>query len=141
MLAKSTMVLGKLCLILACTASHAQSWNGPTNRAWIRDDSLLGFAYNISKHFTTRLNKEDSALHTQAVYHALENLENGELVEWYNDRSDSQGKARIVYTWQGSGNICRRVFSWVKFGDNARNFEDTACYNVDTKTWRFVDKY
>lgn len=141
MLVKSMMVLGKLSLILAFTNSYAQSWVAPTNQTWIRSESLVGFAYNISRHFTTKLSKEDMALHTQAVFHALENLENGELVEWYNDRSDSQGKARIVYTWQGSGNICRRVHSWVRFRENAKNFEDTACYNVDIKSWKFVDKY
>lgn len=138
---KNMMVLGKLCLILVSTNSYAQSWISPINQNWSRSETFLGFAYNISKHFSTRLSKEDSALHTQAVYHALENLDNGELVQWYNDRSDSHGRVRIVYTWQGSGNICRRVFSWVRFAENARNFEDTACYNMNTKTWNFVDKY
>ncbi len=84
---------------------------------------------------------EDQAMHTQAVYHALNNLENGELVEWFNDRTDAQGKARIVYTWPANGNICRRVHSWVRLGADEKSFEDTACLYANTNVWKFVDKY
>jgi surface antigen len=80
-------------------------------------------------------------MHTQSVYHALNNLENGELVEWFNHRTDAQGKTRIVYTYPGSGNICRRVHSWVRFGADEKSFQDTACYNNTTNSWNFIDKY
>jgi surface antigen len=138
---KSLMVLGKLCLILACSNSYAQSWSGPVNRDRIKNDSFLAFAYNMSIFYGSRLGKFDNAMHTQAVYHALNSLDNGESVEWYNDRNNSHGKARIVYTIPGGGTICRRIHSWVQIGNSSNNFEDTACYNNNTNTWTFVDKY
>lgn len=138
---KNMMVLGKLCLILVCTNSYAQSWETPVYQNWQRTDSIVGFAFNVTKWFTKRLKPEDQAMHSQSVYHALNNLENGEVVEWFNHRTDAQGKARIVYTYPGSGNICRRIHSWVRFGADEKSFQDTACYNNTTNTWIFIDKY
>jgi len=92
---------------------------------------------NLSRYFGTQLKPQDRELHRQAVYHALNNLENGEAVEWFNDRTDAQGKARIVMTTPANGGYCRRVHSWVRLGADQRAFEDTACYNVTTKTWNF----
>lgn len=143
MLAKNMMVLGKLCLILVCTSNIAlaQSWQGPVYNNIRNADSLIGFTINITKWFTKRLKPEDQAMHSQSVYHALNNLENGETVEWFNDRTDAQGRSRIVYTWPANGNICRRVHSWVRFGADEKSFQDTACYNTATNSWNFIDKY
>lgn len=138
---KSLMALGKLCLILACTNSSAQSFLGPTNNSWAPNDSIISIAYNMVRYFESRLNKPDAAMHTQAVYHALNNMENGQVAEWRNERSNSWGQAKIVYTWPGNGNVCRRVYSLVQTEQYVKNFEDTACYNNNTNSWRFVDKY
>ena len=73
---KNIMVLGKLFLILACTNSYAQSWSGPMNQDRVKNDGFLAFAYNMSIYYGSRLGKMDNALHTQAVYHAINNLEN-----------------------------------------------------------------
>ena len=106
------MVLGKLCLILVCTNSYAQSWETPVYQNWQRTDSIVGFAFNVTKWFTKRLKPEDQAMHSQSVY-----------------------------TYPGSGNICRRIHSWVRFGADEKSFQDTACYNNTTNTWIFIDKY
>ena len=134
-------VLGKLFLILACTSSFAQSWEGPQYRDWQRNDGVLGFAYNMNRYFATKLSKQDAAVHSRAVYFALSNLETGEIAEWFNDNAGSHGKAKIIATWTGSGDICRRVYSYVSAGKSSGTYEDTACYNSNTKTWNFVDKY
>lgn len=139
---KNMMVLGKLCLILVCSNKvYAQSWDTPIYDNFKRSDNIVGLVFNITKYFSTRLKQEDQALHSQSVYHALNNLENGEVVEWFNHRTDAQGKARIVYTYPGNGNICRRVHSWVRYGVDQKSFQDTACYNNTSNTWIFIDKY
>lgn len=137
MLVKNMMVLGKLFLILVCTNSYAQSWESPINQRWHPNESSVQILINLSKYFSTQLKPQDKELHRQAVYHALNNLENGEMVEWFNDRTDAQGKARIVMTIPANGSYCRRVHSWIRLGSEERAFEDTACYNVTTKTWNF----
>ena len=45
---KNMMVLGKLCLILVCSNSYAQSWQTPVYNNWNSGDSLFGFAYNMT---------------------------------------------------------------------------------------------
>jgi len=134
------MAIGKLCLILVCTNSHAQSWESPVNDRWLPSDNAISFMINMSKWFGTQLKPQDRELHRHAVYHALNNLENGEVVEWFNDRTDAQGKARIVMTTPANGSYCRRIHSWVRLGADQRSFEDTACYNVTTKSWNFTNK-
>jgi surface antigen len=134
------MAIGKLCLILVCTNSHAQSWESPVNDRWLPSDNAISFMINMSKWFSTQLKPQDRELHRHAVYHALNNLENGEAVEWFNDRTDAQGKARIVMTTPANGSYCRRIHSWVRLGADQRSFEDTACYNVTTKSWNFTNK-
>lgn len=131
------MVLGKLFLILVCTNSYAQSWESPINQRWHPNESSVQILINLSRYFSTQLKPQDKELHRHAVYHALNNLENGEVAEWFNDRTDAQGKVRIVMTTPANGSYCRRVHSWVRLGSEDRAFEDTACYNVTTKTWNF----
>ncbi len=135
------MVLGKLCLILACSVSHAQSWQSSTYKGWYQHDGVAGFVYNLSRHFAAKLDRQDAAFHSRAVYFALTNSETGELIEWYNDQNYSHGKVKIIATWTGNGDICRRVYSYVIANRHNHTYEDTACYNNTSKTWNFVDKY
>lgn len=139
---KNMMVIGKLFLILVCSNNvFAQSWETPIYNNWKRNDSIFGLVFNLTKYFSRSLKPEDQAMHSQTVFHALNNLENGEMVEWFNHRTDAQGMAKIVYTYPGSGDICRRVHSYVRYGADEKSFQDTACYNSTSKAWVFIDKY
>jgi surface antigen len=135
------MVLGKLFLILSLNTAQAQSWSSPAFTGWANPTDSASIVFNMAKWFSASLSKEDKMRHQQAVYHALNNLENGELVEWFNNATDSQGKVQISYTWPAGGTICRRVYSFVRKDTNARSYQDTACMDNNQKTWTFVDKY
>ena len=137
---KNLMVLGKLCLILVCSNSYAQSWEGSSHRDWSRSDNLLGLGYNVARYFSAKLDKLDVAYHSRAVIFALNNVDTGDVVEWYNDQNASHGKVRISATWTGSGNTCRQVQSYVITGRNSFTYSDRACYNSNINTWIFVDK-
>lgn len=140
MLAKKWMALTKLCLILACSSSLAQSWDYPRPRQ-VPGDSVFGFTYHMSRLLESRMSKIDLQYHSLAAYHALNNAENGELVEWFNDKDNSLGKIRVVYTWPSSDGWCRRLHSWVNSQRTVFTYEDTACYNTTRNTWNFIDKY
>lgn len=128
------MALGKLCLLLAVNTANAQGWANPSFES-------RGFMSTMSRMFGASLSNEDISLHKQAVYHALNNADNGETVVWYNDRSDSEGKAMIAWTYPSNGGSCRRVYSYVRIKSNAMSYQDTACLDNNRKTWTFVDKY
>lgn len=139
---KNMMVLTKLCLILVCSNNaFAESFSSVSCTKQVATVSATDFLFNMSRCMKTRLKDEDHKLHNQAIHFALNNADNGELVEWINERTDAQGKARIVYTWMGSGNVCRRVHSWVRYGIDEKTYEDTACQDPGKQTWQFVDKY
>ena len=133
-------VLGKFCLILICNSSQAQSWqNGYTG--WTQSRSIGDFVYGMNKHLSDGLDRSDTVAHTKAVYFALNNLQTGEVAEWYNDTNSSHGKAQIKMTWTASGEVCRMIYSYVITRRNSFTYEDKACYNNARHTWNFVDKY
>jgi len=132
-------VLGKCCLVLACSTSQAQwgsSYKGYTNGA-----TFGAFVYALGKHLEASLDKEDSSYHAKTIYFALNNLETGEVAEWFNDNKGSHGKAQIKMTWTANGNVCRLVYSYVLTMKHNFTYEDKACYNNTTNAWNFVDKY
>jgi surface antigen len=122
-LVKSLMVLGNLCLF---SNVNAQSWE---------KTSMVGILIN------SHVSAQDTVLHGQAVYHALNNLENGEVVEWYNDARGSHGKAFVVVTYPARAGQCRRVYSYMRINRNSYSYTDTACLDNNRRTWTFVDKY
>jgi surface antigen len=141
MLAKNLTALGKLCLILLVSGSaHAQSWSQPLFSDWQKNDSIVGIVYNASKWYSTRLDKTDSLYHSQAVYHALNNAENGQTVEWFNDYEGSHGKVLIAMTWPANGDICRRIHHYVSKDRTEKSWGETACMNNNTHQWVFQNK-
>jgi surface antigen len=95
----------------------------------------------MNKHLSDGLDRSDTVAHTKAVYFALNNLQTGEVAEWYNDANSSHGKAQIKMTWTASGEVCRMIYSYVITRRNSFTYEDKACYNNARHTWNFVDKY
>jgi len=141
MLAKNTTALGKFCLILAVSANcYAQSWNRPLFEEWQRNDNIVGVIYNSAKWFGSRLSADDNVYHSQAVFHALNNADNGQEVQWYSERSPSQGRVKIVYTWLASGSTCRRLQHYIRTESNQRSWAETACMNANDARWVFTDK-
>lgn len=121
--------------------AFAQNWQSPAFDSWADSRTGAGIAFNIAKWFSASLSKDDLATHRSAVHTALNNLDNGELIEWRNDRSNTEGKVQIAYTWPNNGLVCRRIYSWVRVKNDSRGYEDTACLDNNQRTWTFVDKY
>ena len=141
MLAKNLTGLGKLFLILAVSGNvYAQSWTQSLNTDWQYNGGVVGFVYNSAKWFGSRLSQGDQVYHTQAVYHALDNADNGESVDWYNDYEGSMGKVMIAASWPANGDICRRIHHYIRTKNNSKSWGDTACLNANSKRWVFTDK-
>lgn len=128
----------KLSLILASTSVSAQSWDNPHHNPFA--GTTGGTAWFLGRIFETKMDKEDQAYHSQAVYHALNNAVEGQDVTWFNDRAGSQGLVRVVFTHPSPGGWCRRIHSMVVFKQINKTYEDTACYNTHTKTWSWIYK-
>jgi len=143
MLAKSMMVLGKFLTVVLLTSGvvHAESWNKPLYQNELSDNTTTpNIIFNVYRSIFSSLNKEDSLKHKQAVYLALNRLENGEVARWASNDGYHAGQASVMVTAMLSGRLCRRVYSVITLDTDQRSFEEWACYNNNTGTWNFTDK-
>jgi surface antigen len=142
MLAKSLTVIGKLFLILVISASaHAQSWDKPRPNELQSNYTLMGMIWNFTLYHVAMLEPDDSNHHTLAVYHALDNAENDQIVEWFNERTESSGKVQVLMTWPTSGMICRRISHNIRIKNKEKDYQETACRpRTNNSRWVFADK-
>lgn len=92
---------------------------------------------NLFKSWDGSLSKENRAKHTGAVIYALENAEEGQIVEWYSPDEETSGKIKVLYTYMVQGGHCRRIVSLVKKGEKSREYEETGCRTIDDQFWTF----
>ena len=139
---KSLIILSSILLLSACGTTGTYN-NSKSTYASVHDDyqSVNGsvvMAVNYLKWSSNRMNKFDRKRQEQAVFFALDNLQNGEVTNWYNGDTGAQGKVRVAMTYpQGSG-YCRVLHSEIYYNGKARNFQETACINAVDNSWRFV---
>lgn len=138
MLVKSLMVLGFTSIQI--NSVNAGSWDKPVYQEQIPSYTTPAIIYNAYRNLFSRLNTEDSRKHRQAVYFALNNLDNGEDIVWYSDDGYRSGTVEVVQTTIKNGEVCRRLFSTVMLKSDQRTFEEWACYKNTTNTWNFSDK-
>ena len=127
----------RLCIFLTTSNyAYAQSWTKPMFRDWQQESGVVGLLYNAIQWHNTKLSGYEQDLHTSAVLLALNQAENGEIVEWRSNRSDSSGKVRINVTY----NNCRRFEHYILAGGRENSWPETACLNTNTNQWVFSDK-
>ena len=143
MLAKSLTVLGKLltaAVLINSTAVNAQSWDRPLYQYQYSVSSSIEIIFGSVRVMFSGLNSEDKKQHQQAVYHALNMLDNGEVVSWHSQDRSRNGHVQIMATTTKNGDICRRIYSIVSTERNQRAFEEWACFKNSNNAWIFSDK-
>lgn len=125
------MVVGKLLMVGALTV-------GSVAHAQVRMSESMYMLFNAIVKMTDGLTTDDRRKYEQAVYTALNNLDNGEVVKWYSDSSYNHGAVEIVATARLSGNLCRRLYTTVVTQKDSKNEDRWACYNNSTGLWEFT---
>lgn len=122
--------------------STAQAQVGVQNSITIgiRAESALGIIVSWLQQRQYHLKQEDLDRHSQSVYFALSNLDNGQEVKWFNNQNNTAGAVQVAYSYPTGGGHCRRIYSIVNTSGKERTFEDTACYNIATNSWKFLNK-
>lgn len=147
---KDLTVFGKS-LILAIiginlTACANQNFYGsyssqlPAVQSYKPGAGLYGVVYNLAQYNFYSLNAEEKEKQQEAVFFALNNLDNGQLVEWYHTDRDSYGQVRPVQSYPSGGGYCRTIHSLISVNNNERSFTETACKGSGHKGWRFIRK-
>jgi surface antigen len=130
--AKSLTAVGKLFLITALTISTAQA-------VTVYDGSgqPKGFVGLFADMFNP-LSSEDRRMHTQAILVALNQTQNGEIVEWVGPVSGAGGQVRVVYTYNVGDGFCRVFQSHVVNNGDVSQYQQTACVHYNDQGWTFL---
>ena len=150
MFAKNLMVRGRLLVTLiisltflsACGTTNfknsSYSQSASITEYYSPANSTVAVALNAVKWKTGMLSDYDYNLQKDAVFFALQNLQNGEVTRWYNGNTGAHGAVQVAMTYpQGSG-YCRVLMSQIVYKGKQRDFKETACINSVDNTWRFV---
>jgi surface antigen len=137
--ARSLMVVGKLFLSTVLVSSLAHAENLPASvtghaQAYDRDGALRGLFSNRS------LPREDQRTHIQAILMALNNTQNGEIVEWSNPYTDNNGQVRVVYTFNTGAGFCRVFQTLLQINGDVLQYQETGCYLMGKNSWEFYNK-
>jgi len=115
----------------------SHSVNSSANNSYQPTRSSVDIVSNFLQWRMSKLPHEDQVKQEQAVFFALDNSDEGEVVEWYSDINNSSGKVSIMMSYpQGSG-YCRVIFSQINYNNKSRDFKETACRNGSVD-WRFI---
>lgn len=147
MFAKRWMAVGKSFLLVAslfltgCATTNtgtSRSTYSSANDSYQNNNSVVAVFANLTRWKMHMLPSEDRVRQEQAVFFALNNLDQGEMTEWRNERTGARGAVVVMSSYlQGSG-YCRTVNSEIYYHGKTRNFVETACVNGVEPTWRFI---
>lgn len=113
------------------TISSVQSTYQPAN-------SYVSIIANFAKWQWHRLPEEDRRQQEQALFFALDNVENGQSSNWYNNNTGTNGKIMVMSTFPMGSGYCRTVISRLQHKGKMRDFKETACKETGHTGWRFV---
>ena len=89
----------------------------------------LGFVYQL-KH-------DERKMHQAAVYYALENAPDFEIIEWYSKKRKAAGKVRVIDSYPVSGGYCRFYQGLIQLKNKARTSTIMACKMGGSAGWSF----
>mgnify|MGYP001231313068 FL=1 len=113
------------------TISSVQSTYQPAN-------SYVGIIANFTQWQWYRLPLEDRKSQEEAMYFALNNVDNGESTSWYNNSTGTNGRVLVLSSYPAGSGYCRVVISRLNYKGKMRDFKETACKEMGHENWRFI---
>lgn len=142
-LGKSLIILITSFTLVGCGTTAKNYNNSVSAYASVHDDyqnvnGSMVLVSNYIKWSSNRLDPYDQKQQEQAVFFALNNLQNGQETNWYNGNTGSRGRVRIIMTYPRDSGYCRVIQSQITYKGKSREFKEEACINAVENTWRFV---
>lgn len=142
------IILSSLLLFSTVAKSESKSYVKETDGIFLKfpQPSTLGenelwsapsMAWNYIQYLRFSLKKEEKNLHQSAVYHALNNTRDGEIVSWYSKERLAQGKVRVIHSFRTSDGYCRVYQSLILVNTVRRHMTNNACKSP-TNVWAFL---
>jgi len=108
------------------TLGEKQMWAAP------------GMLWNGIKYLRFSLSDEEKKMHQSAVYHALNNSNNGEITSWYSKERLASGKVRVIHSFPISDGHCRVYQALISLNGATRHFTNNACKRFYSTSWVFL---
>ena len=140
------LLLALISLLGACSSTGSRvetyntsnSTNSSVQSTYQPSNGYVGVLVNLTKWHWYRLPAEDRMQQEQAVYFALDNVENGDGTSWYNNNTGSNGEVIVVSTYPMGSGYCRVMLSKLNYKGKLRHFKETACRETGHEGWRFL---
>ena len=107
---------------------------------WLGDDlkySMPAFLFRATQYLRFSLKREEKKMHESAVFFALSNTQNGEIVSWYSKKRLAGGKVRVIHSYPISGGYCRTYRAYIKVNGKERHMTNNACKYIGSPSWSF----
>jgi len=114
------------------TLGEHQLWSAP------------GMLWSHIQYLRFSLNDDEKKMHQSAVYHALNNADNGEITSWHSRDRLAQGKVRVIHSFPISGGRCRVYQSFIELNGTSRHWTNNACKGLQFRDggslydWKFL---
>ena len=99
--------------------------------------SMPAFLWRSTQYLRFSLNKEEKQLHESAVFFALQNAKNGEIVSWYSKKRLVNGKVRVIHSYPSGAGLCRTYQAYIKVNGTERHMTNNACRTNWSIGWAF----
>jgi hypothetical protein len=99
--------------------------------------SMPAFIWRQTQFMRFRLKKDEKKMHKSAVFFMLNNTSNGEVVSWYSEKRQADGKVRVIHSYPISGGYCRTYQAYIKLNGAERHMTNNACKYIGSLGWSF----
>lgn len=107
----------------------------------VSSNNWFGFLNNFMVYRGGLLDNDDRKIYRQALMIMLDNVPNGEVMQWSSERNqDVKGQMRVVHGYQTSNGYCRVYQSEIRNGNKMNSWQEMACITNDEPQWQFYNK-
>lgn len=132
------VVLGSVLAGCATDYSRPISSEASANTNYSVNNSTLAVAINLFKHNSFRLSKSGQRKHTESIYIALQNLDNGQTIDWASRYNDEEGHIRVLTTIPYGDGYCRELDVLVRVKGKTHGVMEKGCWSSTAKSWTFL---
>lgn len=99
--------------------------------------TLISVVTLVSACSTLQVPNNANHKHTQTLYFVINNLDDGEVMTWNDNPTNTHGSITVMMTQAYGGKFCRLVNSQVTTSHRTKNFSEYACSKDQGRTWQF----
>lgn len=127
-------------LLGACATNYSQpqSTQMSANTEYHVNNSSLALGINLLKLNRYKLSKSGKQKHENAIYIALQNLDNGEQIDWAQRYTDEEGHIRVLTTYPYGDGYCRELDVLVRVSGKTRSLIEKGCWSSTSQQWTFL---